>query len=70
MPINRPLITDADLQEVIDRKLKIRVFENDHLVVSSANVVRFTDSDVVIQTRVSDLAYYSRRSCEFYEVRS
>jgi len=70
MPINRPILTDADLQEVIDHKLKIRVFEKDHLVVSSANVVRFTDADVVIQTRVSDLAYYSRRSCEFYEVRS
>ncbi|MCL6603618.1 MAG: hypothetical protein K6T94_12140 [Paenibacillus sp.] len=70
MPINRPLFTDSELQEAMDRKLHVRVFENDHMVVSKATVVRFTDSDVVMQSRVSDLAYYSRRSCQFFEVRS
>ena len=69
MPINRPLLTDSDLQEAIDRKLPVRVFQDDHLVNSGATVVRFTDSDVVIQSRVSDLTYYSRSRCEFFEVR-
>ncbi|CAH1190956.1 MULTISPECIES: hypothetical protein [Paenibacillus] len=69
MPINRPLMTDSDLQEAIDHKLPVRVFEDDHLVNSGATVVRFTDSDVVIQSRVSDLTYYSRRTCQFFEVR-
>ena len=70
MPINRPIITDTELQEAMDRKLHVRVFQDDHMVVSKATVVRFTDADVVIQSRVSDLAYYSRRTCEFYEVRA
>lgn len=69
MPINRPLLTDADLQEAADRKLPVRVFENDHFVLSGGIIVRYTDSDVVIQSRVSDLTYYSRSSCQFYEVR-
>lgn len=30
MPINRPLLTDQDLQEAIDRKLPVRVFQDDH----------------------------------------
>lgn len=70
MPINRPLVTDLELQEAMDRKLNVRVFEHDHMVISSAKVIRFTDADVVIQSRVSDLAYYSRKSCQFFEVRS
>lgn len=69
MPINRPLYTDSDLQEAVDRMLPVRVFQDDHLVNSGATVVRFTDSEVVIQSRVSDLTYYSRQSCQFYEVR-
>ena len=69
MPINRPLLTDSDFQEAIDRKLPVRVFEDDHLVNAGATVVRFTDFDVVLQSRVSDLTYYSRKSCQFYEVR-
>ncbi|MDT3425588.1 hypothetical protein J2Z22_001107 [Paenibacillus forsythiae] len=69
MPINRPLITDHDFQEAMERQLPVRVFQNDHLINSGATVVRFTDTDVVIQSRVSDLTYYSRRDCEFFEVR-
>ncbi|MBT2291662.1 hypothetical protein J7E73_21535 [Paenibacillus albidus] len=69
MPINRPLHTDNDFQDAVDRKLPVRVFEDDHLVNKGATIVRFTDSDVVIQSRVSDLTYYSRSSCQFFEVR-
>ncbi|KAA9004093.1 hypothetical protein F4V43_11860 [Paenibacillus spiritus] len=69
MPINRPLLNDSDFQEAMDRRLPVRVFENDHLVLSGGTVVRFTDSDIIIQNRVSDLTYYSRRSCEFFEVK-
>ncbi|KWX82651.1 hypothetical protein AMQ83_32475 [Paenibacillus riograndensis] len=69
MPINRPLLTDSDFQEAVDRKLPVRVFEDDHLVNSGATVIRFTDSAVVIQSRVSDLAYYYRSTCQVYGVR-
>ncbi|BCG59030.1 hypothetical protein PUR_24550 [Paenibacillus sp. URB8-2] len=53
----------------MERQLPVRVFQNDHLINSGATVVRFTDTDVIIQSRVSDLTYYSRRDCEFFEVR-
>ncbi|AKG34578.1 hypothetical protein [Paenibacillus durus] len=69
MPINRPLITDRDFQEAMERQLPVRVFQNDHLINSGATVIRFTDTDVIIQSRVSDLTYYSRKDCEFFEVR-
>lgn len=69
MPINRPLITDDDFQEAMQRQLPVRVFQNDHLINSGATIVRFTDTDVIIQSKVSDLTYYSRRDCEFFEVR-
>ncbi|MRN52404.1 hypothetical protein [Paenibacillus monticola] len=69
MPVTRPLQTDSDFQEAQDRKLPVRVFQDDHLVNSGATIVRFTDTDVVIQSRVSDLTYYSRRECQFYELR-
>ncbi|AHV97206.1 hypothetical protein [Paenibacillus sabinae] len=69
MPINRPLITDGDFQEAMQRQLPVRVFQDDHLINSGATIVRFTDTDVIIQSRVSDLTYYSRRDCEFFEVR-
>lgn len=69
MPINRPLLTDRDFQEAMDRKRPVRVFQNDHMINSGATVVRFTDTDVIIQSRVSDLTYYSRKDCEFFEVR-
>ncbi len=69
MPVTRPLQTDSDFQEAQDRKLPVRVFQDDHLVNSGATIVRFTDTDVIIQSRVSDLTYYSRRECQFYELR-
>ncbi|MFC3748835.1 hypothetical protein [Paenibacillus sp. GCM10012306] len=69
MPINRPLFTDIDLQEAVDRQYPVRVFQDDHMVNSGGFIVRFTDSDVVIQSRVSDLTYYSRSNCQFFEVR-
>ncbi|MFF2907471.1 hypothetical protein [Paenibacillus sp. NPDC057934] len=69
MPINRPLFTDIDLQEAVDRQYPVRVFQDDHLVNSGGFIVRFTDSDVIIQSRVSDLTYYSRSNCQFFEVR-
>ncbi|MFP4979089.1 hypothetical protein ACE6ED_27060 [Paenibacillus sp. CN-4] len=69
MPINRPLFTDADFQEALERGYPVRVFEDDHLVNSGASVIRFTDTDVVLQSGVSELTYYSRTSCQFFEVR-
>ncbi|ULO05320.1 hypothetical protein H1230_19720 [Paenibacillus sp. 19GGS1-52] len=69
MSVTRPLQTDSDFQEAQDRKLPVRVFQDDHLVNSGATIVRFTETDVIIQSRVSDLTYYSRRECQFYELR-
>lgn len=69
MPINRPLLTDDDLQEAVDRQYPVRVFQDDHMVNAGGIIVRFTNTDVVIQSRVSDLTYYSRANCQFFEVR-
>ncbi|WP_379133621.1 hypothetical protein [Paenibacillus sp. sgz500958] len=70
MPITRPLFTDNDFQEAMDHKYRVRVFEDDHMVNSGATVVRFTDSDVIMQSNVSDMMYYSRKNCQFFEIRS
>jgi hypothetical protein len=68
MARNRKLITDQDLQEAMDRHASIRVFQDDHVVDSGGVVIRFTDTDVVIQNKVSELAYYRRDLCEFFEM--
>ncbi|WP_331710009.1 hypothetical protein [Paenibacillus swuensis] len=67
--MNRKLLTDADFQEGLDRQRTIRVFQNDHIVSNGGWIVRFTDDLVVIQTDVSDLTYFERDACEFYELR-
>ncbi|MBP2000586.1 hypothetical protein J2Z69_001617 [Paenibacillus shirakamiensis] len=69
MPITRPLLTDQDLQEAMDTHKRIRVFQNDHLIGSGGNIIRFDDQTVIIQSGVSDLAYHTRRDCQFFEIR-
>lgn len=69
MPIVRPLMTDQDFQEVLDRKIPIRVFRDNHLIEAGSLVIRFTDETVITQSGVSTLGYYSREECEFFEIR-
>ncbi|EFM10314.1 conserved hypothetical protein [Paenibacillus curdlanolyticus YK9] len=69
MSINRRLHTDSDFQEALDRQIKLRVFRDDHMIENGGTLVRFDDSTVVIQSSVSDLAYYTRSECEFFELR-
>ncbi|MNY73771.1 hypothetical protein D3C86_2126400 [compost metagenome] len=69
MARNQRLVTDADFQEVVDRQAVVRVFKDDHIVDSNAFVLRFSDTTVVVQTRVSELTYYDREACEFFEMK-
>jgi hypothetical protein len=69
MSLNRRLLTDQDFQEALDRQLRIRVFQDDHIINSGGVIIRFSDSTVVIQSSVSDLAYHERDRCEFFEIR-
>lgn len=69
MARNRRLVTDQDFQEAMDRQTRIRVFQDDHVIDSNGIIIRFDDDIVVTQSGVSDLAYHSRESCEFFEMR-
>ncbi|CAM3381174.1 hypothetical protein PALU110988_19625 [Paenibacillus lupini] len=69
MAMNRKLFTDPDFEEAVKRQYPVRVFKDDYIVNSGGSVVRFDDNIVVIQSSVSDLVYYTRQECEFFEVR-
>ncbi|MGG6314618.1 hypothetical protein [Paenibacillus macerans] len=69
MPITRELHTDQDFQEALDRKLRIRVFQDDHLIDNGSIVIRFTDDTIITQAGVSELSYHPRRECQFFELR-
>ncbi|WP_054955335.1 hypothetical protein [Paenibacillus dakarensis] len=69
MPIVRPLTTDQDFQEAMERKYKIRIFKDNHLIDAGTAIIRFTDDTIVTQSGVSSLGYYKREECEFFEVR-
>lgn len=69
MAINRRLQTDRDFEEVLEKQIRIRVFQDNQIVDSSSLVVRFDDSIVVTQAGVSDIAYHQRKECEFFELR-
>lgn len=68
MARNRRLLTDADFREAMDKQIAIRVFQDDHIVDSNGVIIRFDDSTVVIQSTVSDIGYYDRNGCEFFEM--
>lgn len=67
--VNRRLLTDADFREAMERQIGIRVFEHDHIVLNGGAILRFDDRTVVIQSGVSDLSYFSRGGCEFFELK-
>lgn len=65
----RKLITDPDFQEAMDRKLPIRVFEDNHLIESGTIVLRFTSDTVITQKSVSEVSYHNRELCQFFELK-
>ncbi|RXZ82421.1 hypothetical protein EBB07_10090 [Paenibacillaceae bacterium] len=65
----RRLLTEEDFQEALDHERRTRVFQNDQLVGTGGIITRFDDTTIVIQSGVSDIAYYSRNDCEFFELR-
>lgn len=69
MPITRELLTDADFQEALDRKQRVRVFRDDHLIENNTHIIRFTEETIITQSGVSDITYHPRRDCQFFEIR-
>ena len=65
----RRLETEADFAEALERGASIRVFKDDQLVDARVKIIRFDDSLVVTQSSVSDIAYYDRQNCQFFELR-
>jgi hypothetical protein len=69
MARNHRLVTDVDFQEAVESQASVRVFKDNHIVDSNAVIVRFSETMVVVQTHVSDLTYYDREACEFFEMK-
>ncbi|MCQ6563243.1 hypothetical protein [Paenibacillus mendelii] len=65
----RRLLTDQDFNEAMERQIKLRVFQDDHVVDMGGIIVRFDDLMVVVQSGVSEIAYHDRKRCEFFEMR-
>ncbi len=69
MAINRRIVSDRDFNEVLDKQLKIRVFQHNQIVDGNALIVRFDDDVVVTQSGVGDISYHNREECEFFELK-
>jgi ribosome maturation factor RimP len=69
MAINRRLQTDEDFQEALEKQVRIRVFQNDHMVHSGGVLIRFDEQIIALQSSVSDLTYHPRELCEFFEMK-
>jgi hypothetical protein len=69
MAINRRIVSDRDFNEMVDKQLRVRVFQNNQIIDGNAAVVRFDDSMVVTQSGVGDISYHNRQECEFFELK-
>ncbi|MCA0757384.1 hypothetical protein KP806_20200 [Paenibacillus sp. N4] len=69
MAINRRLGSDRDFEEMIEKQLRIRVFQNNQIIDAGSVVVRFDDNVIVTQSGIGDISYHSRQDCEFYELK-
>lgn len=69
MAQNRRLVTDQDFKEAMERRVSIRVFQDDHIIDSNGIIIRFDDKSIVVQTGVSDITYHGRDVCEFFEMK-
>ncbi|MBB3112322.1 hypothetical protein FHS18_004408 [Paenibacillus phyllosphaerae] len=63
------LLSDQDFTEAMDKQARLRVFRDDHVIDTDGVIVRFDDQTVVVQSSVSDVAYHSRKECEFFEMK-
>jgi len=69
MAYTRRLETDLDFIEAMENKNMIRVFQDNHVVASNGVISRIDDHTIVIQTSISDLHYYKKDICEFFEIK-
>ncbi|MEF2967829.1 hypothetical protein V3851_18525 [Paenibacillus sp. M1] len=69
MPTIRRLLTEQDFEEAINRRLRVRVFRDDHIVDNDTVIIRITEENVITQTGVSELSYHSRRDSQFFELK-
>ncbi|WP_172197739.1 hypothetical protein [Saccharibacillus qingshengii] len=69
MATNRRLETDTDFQETLEQERTVRVFRDDEMINPGGLIIRFDSSMIAVQSSVSDLDYYDRQQCEFYELR-
>ncbi|WP_211748097.1 hypothetical protein [Paenibacillus sp. Marseille-Q4541] len=69
MAVNRRLNTDADFEEAMNGRKRIRVFQDNHQINNGGLIIRFDQKTIVIQSSVSDLAYHDRNECEFFEIK-
>ncbi|QDH22409.1 hypothetical protein [Saccharibacillus brassicae] len=69
MATNRRLESETDFQEAMDQERTVRVFRDDEMLNAGGLIIRFDSSMVAVQSSVSDLDYYDRDRCEFYELR-
>ncbi|CAM3390780.1 MULTISPECIES: hypothetical protein [Saccharibacillus] len=69
MATNRRLESEPDFQEAMDQERTVRVFRDDEMLNAGGLIIRFDSSMVAVQSSVSDLDYYDRHRCEFYELR-
>ncbi|MCQ4086773.1 hypothetical protein [Saccharibacillus sp. JS10] len=69
MASNRRLETDLEFQEAMEQERVVRVFRDDEMINAGGMIVRFEPSMIAIQSSVSDMDYYDREQCEFYELR-
>lgn len=63
------LENDDDFQDAMDRQSVLRIFRGDNLIESSVKIVRFDENRIVVQADISDMKYYARQECEFFEQR-
>ncbi len=69
MATNRKLEMESDFQEAMEQERTVRVFQGDEMINAGGLIIRFDPSMIAIQSSVSDLDYYDRHTCEFYELR-
>lgn len=69
MAYTRRLESIQDFTEAMENKNTIRVFQDNHVVASGGTISRIDDKTIVIQSGVSDLYYYQKDTCEFFEIK-
>jgi shikimate kinase len=69
MAYTRRLEAEQDFIEAMEKKNIIRVFQDNHVVASGGTISRIEDKTVVIQSGVSELHYFQKDDCEFFEIK-